>query len=76
MRSSAEILKLLQKKMFDHYDAYKAGKITQGEYLFKVRPIDRQIANIELYMLKYLNIENGAMAIPGICDEHHSSGHS
>jgi hypothetical protein len=76
MRGSAEILKLLQKKMFDHYDAYRKGKITQREYLSLIRPIDRQIERIELDILGYLSMGNRPIAAPELCSEDHSSGHS
>ena len=47
-----DTLQSLQKCMFDHYAAYRNGKMSQQEYLFKIKPIDGQIEKIELSILK------------------------
>jgi hypothetical protein len=37
--------------MFEHYTAYRDGKISQQEYLVKIKPIDGAIEKIELSTL-------------------------
>jgi hypothetical protein len=44
-------LKNLQKMLEENYGQYKSGQITAKEYLIKVNPIDREIANLEMIIL-------------------------
>jgi len=38
----------LQRSLYHHYADYKSEKITQEEYLKKIKPIDKNIVIIEL----------------------------
>jgi len=44
-------LQQLQKMLMDEYIAYKAGKITEKEYLRRAKPIDEAIGNAEMSTL-------------------------
>jgi hypothetical protein len=51
MHTAADTLLSLQKRMFEHYTAYRDRKISQQEYLVKIKPIDGAIEKIELSAL-------------------------
>ncbi|MCF6207487.1 MAG: hypothetical protein L3J47_11460 [Sulfurovum sp.] len=51
-------LRCLQRRMAEHYSAYRRGKISQQEYLWRIKPIDRQIDSIELSCLTKLKCES------------------
>lgn len=53
MNSVTDRLHTLQRCLSGHYCDYKNGKISQQEYLLKIKPIDEQIGKIELSSLKY-----------------------
>ena len=57
MNKLNDTLNALQRRMFEYYMAYRSGKMSQKEYLFKVRLIDRQIDTIELSVLKRLKFK-------------------
>ncbi|WP_153015016.1 hypothetical protein [Sulfurovum riftiae] len=58
MKTLNDTLNALQRKMFEYYMAYRSGRISQNEYLFKVRSIDKQIDRIELSVLRRLKFES------------------
>ncbi len=45
-------LQQLQKKLMDEYLSYKAGVITEKEYLIRAKPIDEAIGNLEMATLR------------------------
>ena len=45
-------LSQLQKILEEHYRHYKLGKITEKEYLTRVKPIDQQIGELEMATLQ------------------------
>ena len=53
MNSVTDTLHALRKCILEHYCDYKNGKISQEEYLVRIKPIDEQIGKIELSVLKY-----------------------
>ena len=50
--SHAVILQNLQKKMTIYYNAYQSGDLTESEYLYHIKILDKQIDTIELSILK------------------------
>ena len=45
-------LQQLQKRLEEAYRQYKLDKITQKEYLMRIKPIDREIGKIEMSTLQ------------------------
>ena len=45
-------LKELQRQMQKHYSLYRLGKVSEAEYLYCIKPIDRQIDLLEMSILK------------------------
>ena len=45
-------LKLMQKMLSVNYDLYKAGVITQSEYIERIKPIDKAIDKLEMATLR------------------------
>ena len=44
-------LKNLQKLLEENYRQYKLGEITEKEYIIKAKPIDKEIAKLEMIIL-------------------------
>ncbi len=42
----------LQKQLMDEYLSYKAGKISEKEYLTRAKPLDMAIGNLEMATLR------------------------
>ena len=45
-------LKALQRQMQKHYSLYRLGKVSEAEYLCRIKPLDRQIDLLEMSILK------------------------
>jgi len=50
--SLEKTLRTLQGELYTYYDAYKRGELTQAEYLDKIKPLDYDIACIEIQILR------------------------
>ncbi len=44
-------LRLLQKMLEEYYGQYRAGEISEKEYLILIKPIDEAIDNLEMATL-------------------------
>ena len=45
-------LQQLQKILMDEYNSYRAGVISEKEYLIRAKPIDEAIGNLEMATLR------------------------
>ncbi|RLA71399.1 MAG: hypothetical protein DRG09_00300 [Epsilonproteobacteria bacterium] len=42
----------LQKRLEAYYQRYKKGEMSEEEYLMNVKPIDKEIYHLEMYIFK------------------------
>ena len=46
------LLRQLQKKLMNEYNAYKEGVISEKEYLARAKPLDEAIGDLEMAILR------------------------
>jgi hypothetical protein len=45
-------LKIMQKMLEENYELYTSDKITEEEYLIRIKPIDESIAKMEMKIME------------------------
>ena len=50
----------MQKMLEEYYEQYSSGEITQKEYLFRIKPIDKEIDKLEMATLQDIPDVRGA----------------
>ena len=63
-------LQQLQKILMDEYNSYRAGVISEKEYLIRARPIDMAIDNLEMATLQGTPVWKEAFSQHTLKQEH------
>ena len=53
-------LQLMQKMLEEYYNQYTSGEITEKEYLFRIKPVDKEIDRLEMATLQDIPVWRGS----------------
>jgi hypothetical protein len=51
-------LKIMQKMLEENYKLYTSNKITEEEYLIRIKPIDKSISKMEMKIMEHKLVLN------------------
>ena len=62
--NNEQLLRQLQKKLMDEYNAYKDGAISEKEYITRAKPLDEAIGDLEMATLRDTPVWREAFSPP------------